>query len=160
MGHKWRGVYSVVSIAGFALIIWGFSLARHDAVQLWSPPEWLRHLNALFTWIAFVLIAAPYIPRNHFKSKVGHPMYASVKTWSFGHLLATGMLHDLVLFGPFFVWSLVGFTVSRRRDRKAGVTYGEGTAIGDVLTVIAGTVAWAAFALWLHPRWIGIPAFA
>ena len=160
MGLKWKGLYSLVSIAGFALIVWGFAQARHDAVQLYSPPEWLKHANAVFTLVAFILISAPYIPRNHFKSKIGHPMYASVKTWSLGHLLATGMLHDLVLFGPFFAWSIVGFAISRRRDRKAGVTYGEGTAMGDILTVIVGTIGWTLFALWLHPRWIGVSAFA
>jgi uncharacterized membrane protein len=160
LGLKWRGIHSLVSILGFGLVAWGFGEARLDAVPLWSPPHWLRYANALFTLVAFILITAPYIPRNHFKSKVGHPMYASVKVWSFGHLLATGMLHDLVLFGPFFVWSLAGFAISRRRDRQAGVTYGEGSATGSALTMLVGTAAWVVFTVWLHPRWIGVPAIS
>jgi len=160
LGNKWKGLYSLISIVGFGLIVWGFGEARHDAVPLYSPPEWLRQLNAVFTLIAFILIAAPYVPRNHFKAKLGHPMYASVKTWSFGHLLAAGMLHDVVLFAPFFIWSLAGFAISRRRDKRAGVGYGEATALGSVITIVVGTAAWAVFALWLHPRWIGMPAFA
>ncbi len=160
MGNAWKGIYSLVSIAGFVAIIWGFGLARQEPVALYDPPTWLRQLNAVFTLIAFVLMAAAYVPRNHFKAKLGHPMYASVKMWSLGHLLAAGMLHDVVLFGPFLAWSIAGFTVSRRRDRRDGVTYPHGTVLGDILAVVIGAAAWFAFALWLHPRWIGVPAFA
>jgi uncharacterized membrane protein len=116
----------------------------------------LRHLNALFTLIAFVLIAAAYVPRNHFKAKLGHPMLAGVKTWAFGHLLATGMLHDVVLFGAFLAWAVVDFVVSRRRDRAHGVVYPAGTVLGDVVAVGVGVVVWGVFAFALHARWIGV----
>ena len=159
MGQAWKAIYSLVSIAGFVAIVWGFGLARHDPVELYDPPAWLRRINAVFTLAAFILIAAAYVPRNHFKAKLGHPMYASVKTWSLGHLLAAGMVHDVVLFGAFLAWSIAGFTASRRRDRRDAVTYPPGTVLGDVLAVVIGSVAWLAFALWLHPRWIGAPAF-
>ena len=159
MGNAWKGIYSVVSIAGFVVTIWGYGLARHAPVLLYDPPAWLKHANAVFTLAAFILLTAAYIPRNHLKAKLGHPMYAGVKVWALGHLLATGMLHDVVLFGAFLAWSIAGFTVSRRRDRAAGRTYPAGTAMGDILTVIVGTAAWLVFAVWLHPRWIGVPAF-
>jgi uncharacterized membrane protein len=113
----------------------------------------------LFTLIAFVLVAAAYIPRNHFKAKLGHPMLAGVKVWALGHLLATGMLHDVILFGAFLIWAVAGFTVSRRRDRLAGVVYPAGTAFGDVLSIAIGIAAWAAFAFFLHTRWIGVAPF-
>lgn len=160
MGKAWKGVYSLISIVGFIAMIWGFGLARQDPAALYDPPTWLRQLNALFTLAAFILITAAYVPRNHLKAKLGHPMYASVATWSLGHLLATGMLHDAVLFGAFLAWSVAGFTVSRWRDRRDRVAYPAGTAMGDVLAAVIGTAAWFAFALWLHPRWIGVPAFA
>jgi uncharacterized membrane protein len=35
-----------------------------------------------------------------------------------------------------------------------------GTARGMLLTVIAGTVAWAVFAFWLHGLLIGVRPFA
>lgn len=157
LGEKgWKGLYSLVSIAGFVLLIYGFGLARQQAVLLYVPPLWLRHLNALFTLIAFVLVAAAYVPRNHFKAKLGHPMLAGVKTWSFGHLLATGMLHDVVLFGAFLLWAVVDFVVSRRRDRLNGTVYPAGTLRGDVVAVVVGVVGWAVFAFALHGRWIGV----
>jgi uncharacterized membrane protein len=156
----WKGLYSLVSIAGFVLIVWGFGLARARSVPLYSPPLILRQLNALFTLVAFVLIAAAYVPRNHFKSKIGHPMLAGVKAWAFGHLLATGMLHDVVLFGTFLLWAIVDFVVSRRRDRRLGTLYPPGTVAGDAATIVVGLAAWAVFAFWLHIRWIGVYPFA
>jgi uncharacterized membrane protein len=155
----WKGIYSLISIAGFVLLIWGFGEARLQPVLLYVPPLALRHANALFTLIAFVLVAAAYIPRNHFKAKLGHPMLAGVKVWALGHLLATGMLHDVLLFGAFLIWAVAGFAVSRRRDRLAGVVYPAGTAFGDVLSIAIGIAAWAVFAFFLHARWIGVAPF-
>jgi len=153
---KWKGLYSLISIAGFVLLIYGFGQARLQPVLLYVPPMWLRHLNALFTLVAFILIAAAYVPNNHFKARLGHPMLAGVKTWAFGHLLATGMLHDVILFGAFLVWAGVDFMASRRRDRVAGTVYPAGTVRGDAITVLAGLVGWAVFAFALHAWLIGV----
>lgn len=157
LGEKgWKGLYSLVSIAGFVLLIYGFGQARLQPVLLYVPPMGLRHLNALFTLVAFVLIVAAYVPHNHFKAKLGHPMLAGVKTWAFGHLLATGMLHDVVLFGAFLLWAVADFVVSRRRDRANGVAYPAGTLRGDLVAIVVGVAAWALFAFILHTRWIGV----
>jgi uncharacterized membrane protein len=158
--NAWKGIYSLLSIGGFVLLIWGFGEARHDPVVLYLPPPALRHANGMFTVLAFVLVAAAYVPRNHFKQKLGHPMYAGIKIWAFGHLLATGMLHDVVLFGAFLLWAIAGFVTSRRRDRRAGVTWPAGTVPGDAVTIALGVLLWAAFAFWLHAKWIGVSPFA
>lgn len=155
----WKALYSVLSLAGFALLVWGFGLARQHPVVVWVPPMALRHLNALFTLIAFVLLAAAYVPGNAIKARLGHPMLAAVKLWAFGHLLAAGMLHDVLLFGAFLLWAVVDFMVSRRRDRAAGVTYPKGPAWRTVLTVVLGAAAWAAFAFWLHRPLVGVSPF-
>ncbi len=156
----WKGLYSLASIIGFVLIVWGFGLARQHPVLLYVPPLALRHLNALFTLVAFVLVAAAYVPRNHLKAKFGHPMLLGAKVWAFGHLLATGMLHDVLLFGAFLLWAVVLFIVSRRRDRSTGTAYPAGTLKGDVLATVIGVAAWAAFAFWLHLWLIGVSPMA
>lgn len=156
----WKGIYSLISIIGLVLIVYGFGLARQHPVLLYVPPLPLRHLNALFTLLAFVLVAAAYIPRNHLKAKFGHPMLLGVKTWAFGHLLATGMLHDVLLFGAFLLWAVLLFIVSRRRDRAAGTVYPAGTLAGDLLAVAVGIAGWVVFALWLHLTLIGVKPMA
>jgi uncharacterized membrane protein len=100
---SWKGLYGAVSLLGFVLIVWGYSMARQQPVQLWSPPSGMRHLAALLTWVAFVLLAAAYIPRNHFKARLHHPMLLATKAWSVAHLLANGTLAGAWLFGSFLL---------------------------------------------------------
>lgn len=152
----WKGIYSAVSIIGFALIIWGFGIARQQPVVLWSPPVAMKHLNSLFTGLAFILIAAAYVPRNQIKARLHHPMVLGVKLWAFGHLLATSTLASAVLFGTFLLWAILDFRAARKRDRALGTVYQAGTVAGTLVAVVAGLAAWAAFAFWLHAAWIGI----
>lgn len=156
----WKGLYSMVAGAGLVLAVIGFGMARANPHLLYVPPAWLRHLNALFTLVAFVLVSAAYVPRNHLKQWLGHPMLAGVKLWAIGHLLATGYIHDVVLFGAFLVWAVADFGISRQRDRTAGIVYPHGTLAFDAVAVAAGVAAWAIFAFVLHQRLIGVNPFA
>lgn len=155
----WKGAYAAASLVGFALIVWGYAQARMDPVVLWIPPLWGRHLAALLTLPAFILIVAAYVPGNHLRAALGHPMLAGVKLWALAHLLATGLLSSLVLFGGFLVWAVVDFAVSRRRDRAAGVRPTPGTLRGDAIAVVVGGVAWFVFARHLHAMLIGVQPF-
>jgi uncharacterized membrane protein len=155
----WKAGYALVSLLGFALIVHGYGLARQAPVVLWLPPIPMRHIAALLTAIAFVLLAAAYVPRNRIKSSLHHPMLLGVKVWALAHLLANGNLADLVLFGSFLAWAIVCFSASRRRDRAAGTRYPAGTMAGTLATLALGLVAWAAFALSLHQILIGVRPF-
>jgi len=153
---KWKGLFALTSLIGFALICWGFGLARHHPVLLYTPLPWLVRLNALLTLVAFVLFVAARVPRNGIRARLHHPQVLAVKVWAFGHLLATGMLHDVVLFGAFLLWAVVLFAASRRRDRREGTVYPPGTAKGTIIAIVAGVVGWALFAFWLHALLIGV----
>jgi len=157
--RAYKGVYAFVSLAGFLLLLWGFREARHAPVVLWPPLLWARPLTALLTLVAFVLFIAGYVPRNSIKARLHHPMVLSVKAWAFGHLLANNTLADLLLFGAFLAWAILSFRAARARDRAAGTVYPPGTAGATVVTVVIGAVAWAAFALWVHERWLGVRPF-
>jgi uncharacterized membrane protein len=156
--NGWKGVLSIVSLTGLVMIVVGYAAARTEPMVLWSPPLWTRHAASLLTLGAFVLLVAAYIPSNRIKAAVGHPMVAGVKLWAFAHLLANGMLADVVLFGSILAWAIADFIAARRRDRAAGVVYNSG-AIPTVVTVLLGLALWAAFAFWLHRVLIGIAPF-
>ena len=157
---RWKGLYTVVSLAGFGLIIWGFGLARHEPVVIWTPPPFLRHIAFLLIAIAFILLAAKDVPRNGIKARLHHPMVLGVKTWAFAHLLVNGMLHDVVLFGSFLVWAALSFRAARQRDKAAGTTYPPGTAKGTAIAIVAGLVVFVVFGFWLHGPLIGVRPFA
>ncbi|MDP3169008.1 MAG: NnrU family protein, partial [Polaromonas sp.] len=147
---------AVLSIIGFVLIVWGFSLARQQPVQLWMPPRGMRHLASLLTLIAFVLLAATYVPRNAIKARLRHPMVLSVKVWALAHLLSNGNLSHVILFGTFLVWAVLSFRAARARDRAAGTVYAASTLGGTLATVVVGVAGWALFAFWAHGALIGI----
>jgi uncharacterized membrane protein len=157
LGAKpWKAFYALVSLAGLALLVWGYGVARQQPVQLWSPPVGLRHAAALLTWFAFVLLAAAYVPGNQIKARLHHPMLLGTKVWALAHLLANGTLAGAILFGSFLLWAVTMFASARRRDRREAVRYAPGRASRTVITLAAGTVAWAVFAFWLHGLLIGI----
>ena len=155
----YKGVYSVVSIVGLGLIIYGFGIARETPTLLWTVPVGMRHAASLLTLVAFVLLAAAYVPRNGIKAKLHHPMVLGVKSWALAHVLVNGNLAHLVLFGAFLAWAVVDFIAARRRDRAAGTQYPAGTVSGTVVAVLVGLIAWAAFAFKLHGLLIGIRPF-
>lgn len=155
----WKGLYTVVSLVGFGLIVWGYGQARLAPLVLWGSPTWTRHLASLLVLVALVLLAAAYVPRNGIKAKLHHPMVLGVKSWALAHVLVNGNLAHLVLFGAFLAWAVVNFIAARRRDRAAGTQYPAGTVSGTVVAVLVGLIAWAAFAFKLHGLLIGIRPF-
>ena len=152
----WKAAYSLVSLVGLMLIIWGFGLARQQPVQWWPAPFFMRHAAWLLTAVAFVLLAAAYVPRNRIKARLHHPMALGVVFLAAAHLLANGNRGHVVLFGSFLAWAVLSFFSARMRDRMARTLYPAGTVAGTVTTVLAGLAAWAVFAFWAHGLLIGI----
>lgn len=152
----WKGLYSVLSLAGLVLVAWGYGLARQEPVVLWNPPVAMRHAASLMTLVAFILLLAAYVPRNALKARLHHPMVLGVKTWALAHLISNGNLADVLLFGTFLLWAVLDFRAARQRDRALGTSYPSGTLAGTGIAVVLGLVAWAAFAFWAHALLIGI----
>src|SRR5438045_2594814 len=85
LGEKpWKGLYALVSIAGFVLLVYGYGLARQQPVVLYTPPTWTRHLTLLLMVPVFPLLLAAYLP-GRIKAATKHPMLAATKLWAFSH---------------------------------------------------------------------------
>lgn len=153
---EYKILYSLLSIAGFVLIVWGYGIARQAPVVLWNPPPvGLRHAVSLLTLVAFVLLVAAYVPGNHLKAKLRHPMILGVKVWAFSHLIVNNTLADVLLFGSFLVWAVLDYRSARRRGRTLATVL-EASASRTAITVAVGVLLWALFAFWLHRAWIGV----
>lgn len=159
-GEKvWKGLYSVVALSGLLLILWGYGQARLTPQVLWASPGGLRHVAALLTVPAFILLVAAHVPANGIRERLGHPMLLGIKFWAAGHLLANNTLADVLLFGSFLVWAVLCFRSARARDRAAGRTVQPTRRGATAATVVIGLAAWAGFAFWAHAAWIGIAPF-
>ena len=76
----WRGLYSVLSLAGLLLLIHGFALARATPVFWYFPAGWLRAVTRALMLPVFPLLLAAYLP-GRIQAAVKHPMLAAVKLW-------------------------------------------------------------------------------
>lgn len=147
---RWKIGYSVVSAVGLALLIWGYGQARLQAPPLWATPTGLQHVAGLLMLVSMVLLVATYVPRNHFKSALRHPMVLSVKLWALAHLLANNTPADLVFFGSFLLWAVLDFRSARRR---ATPPPSGATASGTAIVLVIGVGAWVALIFGGH-QWI------
>lgn len=152
--RPWKGLYTLISIIGFVLIIWGYGQARQDPILLYAPPVWMRHVSALIMLPVFPLILAAYMP-GRIKAALEHPMLAAVKFWALAHLLANGMLADVLLFGSFLAWA-VADRISFKRRVMRQIHTAPPNKMNDVIAVVAGLAIYVAFVLWLHLWLIGV----
>lgn len=157
--QTWRGIYAVLSLIGFALLVWGWGMVREAPTVVWIPPRGMRHAASLFTLLAFILLVAAYVPGNAIKARVHHPMVAGVKLWAVAHLMANGNLAHIILFGSFLAWAVVDFIAARKRDRLSGAARVTTSVQATLITVVVGVVSWVVFAFWLHGWLFGVKPF-
>ena len=152
----WKGLYSLVSLAGFVLIVVGYGAAREAPVVLYTLPNGFRHLAAVLMLPVFVLLLAAYLP-GRIQRAAKHPMLLAVKLWALAHLLANGTLADVLLFGGFLAWAVADRISVKRR----GVTapQARGSAVNDVIAVVVGLGIYVLFVVWAHAWLFGVRPF-
>jgi uncharacterized membrane protein len=150
----WKGLYAIVAIIGFVLIVRGFAVARVAPVVLYTPPLWMRHVTFLFMLPVFPLLLAAYLP-GRIKSATKHPMLAAVKFWAFAHLLSNGTLADVLLFGGFLAWAVLD-RISLKHRPPQQIKTAPARPFNDVLAVVVGLVLYAFFIGWAHLGLFGV----
>ncbi|PSH70722.1 NnrU family protein [Phyllobacterium brassicacearum] len=156
--NTWKGLYSVISLVGFGLLVWGYGMARPDAPILYEPPAWMKHIAELLMLFAFIFLGV-YIARpGRMKPALKHPMLIAIKTWALAHLLANGDLASLILFLSFLAWA-VADRISIKRQERAGLAAPyivPGPASNDVIAIVIGVVLYGLFVWKLHELLIGV----
>jgi uncharacterized membrane protein len=149
---RFKAVYSIASLAGFALIIWGFSLSAGNAGLAWLPPAWLGPVAAVLMLPALVLAAASALPPGHIRRAVRHPLLIGTALWAIAHLFVNGEAAAVVLFAAFLAWSLLVLAVAWRRPAPA---FRPSFAF-DFGALAAGAVLYAALVWRLHEWLFGV----
>ena len=151
----WKGLYSLVSVIGLVCIVWGYGITRGQPTVVWAPPLWTRHLALTVLLPVFPLLFAAYLPGRLSRLAGGHPMLLATIVWAVAHLLANGMLGDVLLFGSFGAWALiVRFSFLRRVQRP--IPMAPPGAANDAIAIVGGLAAYG-LTLWkLHTWLIGV----
>lgn len=155
----WKGVFSLLSLAGFVLVCIGYGEARAAPITLWTAPAWGYWVTAALMLPAMILLVAGNLPGSRIKQRVGHPMLLSVKVWAAAHLLVNGGVHDLLLFGGFLAWAVPDFIRLRRRDRASGTVYATRGPGRDAMVIGLGVLVYLLFAGGLHRWLVGVAPF-
>jgi uncharacterized membrane protein len=156
--NGYRALFALVSLAGLALIVWGYGQYRaHELIQVWSPPAFMRHITEGLMLFAVIFFTAAFIP-SHIKAKAKHPMLAGVKAWALAHLLSNGDLGSILLFGAFLAWGVYARIAAKRRG-DVGTTTAPAGWTNDVIVVVLGIVIYLALGYAFHPMVIGVPVF-
>lgn len=151
---RWKRIYSIVSLAAFVALVHGCSLARQEPVVLYQPTAWMRHLAFVVMLPAFPLLLSAYLP-GRIKDAVKHPMLAATQVWAVAHLLANGMLADVLLFGGFLLWAVVDRVSVARRPQRPPRTAPRGR-FNDLIAIVAGLAVYVVIAYWAHAALFGV----
>ena len=154
----WKGLFSIASLVGFVLIVYGYVQARQASVVLYTPPTAMRHVALLLMLPVFPLLASSGLP-GRIKTAAKHPMLLAVKLWATAHLLANGNLADVLLFGSFLAWAVADRISVKRRPIRP-VPSAPARAINDVIVLVAGLAIYVVFLLWGHKLLIGVSPLA
>jgi uncharacterized membrane protein len=155
----YKGFYSLVSLAGLGLMVWGFAHYRSAGmINVWYPPAAFRHITEALMLPAVILVAASYI-RGRIYTTLKHPMLAGVKLWAVAHLLANGDLGSIILFGGFLAWAVFDRISLKRRTDAGAPPIPVGGVGNDLIAVVVGIVAYLALGFVFHPVVIGVPVF-
>jgi len=151
----YKGLYSLLALAGLVLIVWGFGAYRRAGyIPVWDPPAALHPVALALLWFALVSLAATYAPPSRIKALLRHPMLVAVKAWALSHLLVNGDLGSMLMFGSLLAWAVYD-RISLKRRGDAGAVPVAAFGRNDILVVVIGTVAYFAFAF-LHESLIGV----
>lgn len=142
-------LFTLLSLVGIALMVWGKSKAPHTNV--WLPPAWGRDVAMVIMLPSLVLLAVAKFPTN-IKRFTPHPMMWGFILWSFAHLLSNGDLASIILFGSIGVYSVGALLSANQRGAQPSTeivsAYRETVAIGF------GVIVYLAM-LYLHPYLFG-----
>lgn len=150
----YKGLYSIVSLGGLVLIVWGFARAWEAPVFLYTPPTWGRHVAMALMIPALILVFASLFPAGWIKRFVAHPLLTATALWAIGHIFANGDLAGVVLFGAILAWAVVDRIAQPKPSQSEAqrVSFGK----GDLAAVLAGVALYIVLIAGLHYWLFGV----
>jgi len=153
MGYgPFMGLYSLLSLIGLGLIIFGYRIAPVTP-DLYIGPVWTRQVSLVLMAVASVLIVAAYTPTGYLKRFVRHPMLTATGFWAIAHLIVGANWKGLVLFVPFLAFAVIDFFAASAREANEPAAP---NMMGDIIAVVVGGGVFAALLLGGHEAIFGV----
>ena len=150
--RRYKGVFSLVSAIGLAMIVAGFIIADPNP-RIFAPLPTARAIAPYAMTLSFILFAAANM-RGHLRHAIRHPMLLGLGIWATVHLLANGDLRGTVLFGAFLAFAVIDLVSAVQRG---AVKLFVPEAKFDAMAVVGGTAV-AFVVMLLHRFLFGVPA--
>ena len=148
----YMGGYSLISVVGLVLIVVGYKNIEQSTF-IYTALPFASKIIPILMITAFIFMVAAYVPNNNIKVIVKHPMLLSVCVWAIAHLIDGADLKQLLLFGSFFIYSLIDIIAVSLRNNTIKTNSSENTNTFyrfDVIVIILGLIAYYVTINWLH----------
>ena len=122
LGNAGKGAVALSLIIALLLIVIGYRSAEYVAV--WTPPNFLVHINNVLMVVAIFVFALGHT-KGRLRGCLRHPMLTSVKIWAVAHLLVNGDLASLILFGSMLAWAVLAVILINRSETWTAPDPGE-----------------------------------
>jgi uncharacterized membrane protein len=158
IGEKpYKGLFSLISLAGLIVMIRGFSLSRSgpDAANVvYAPPEWGLAVTAVLV-LAGLIILASFHGKGHMKKFLKQAMAVGVGLWALGHLFSNGNLSEILFFGGFLVYAIFDYVISTARGKVPRHTP---RVKSDIIAVVVGVLLFA-LVFFFHFNLFGVSVY-
>jgi uncharacterized membrane protein len=152
----YKGLFSLVSLVGLALIIWGYwtvSTGPEAGEFAYTSIVGMRHVTMLLVLLAFICIGASH-GKGYLKLWLRNPMSIGIALWATGHLLSNGRIYDVLMFGMFLLLAVLDVIVCTARGKRP--THAPQVQ-SDIIAVIVGMILYAVFLFGFHPYVLRLP---
>ena len=149
--NGYKGIFSLLVLGSFALIILGWRSATPQFVYLPSPALHMPALGLML--LAFFLLAISSRP-SRLRQLVRHPQLSGVALWGVAHLMLNGDTRSLLLFGGMAAWAVAEILAINRRDGQWVKTEAPPLS-ADMINLVITAVVVAIF-IFVHPWLAGV----
>lgn len=155
-GTKSKGVLTILILVALGLIVLGYrGIYDHAApLQLYTPPPGAIGINQVLMLLALVSYSAG-MSKGVIFTVIRHPQLWGASLWAVAHLLVTGDLAAVLLFGTMLIWAQASIILINRAEGKwlrpvaGAVTRDLGMVAAAILAF--GAIGWIHIALGLDP---------
>jgi len=151
----WKALYSLISVVGLALIVYGFGRAREAPIVLYVAPVWVRDTMIMVMPLVFPMAFAAYLP-GLISTVLKHPLLVAVKLWATLHLLVNGSVADVVLFGSVLAWAVVDRISLKRRPARP-IPTAPRWKWNDAIAILLGFAVYVVLVAGGHQWLTGLP---